>query len=103
MDQSKITPIVERYIERILQRFSPVQIILYGSYAKGCATHNSDIDIAVVVSEIKGDYLDEIQLLYKLRRGLDDRIEPVLLKSSNDPSGFLRDVRHTGIVVFSAA
>ena len=101
MDQSEITPIIERYIERILERFSPLQIILFGSYAKGCANLDSDIDIAVVVNEITGDYLDKIQLLYKLRRDVDDRIEPVLLESSHDPSGFLREIRRTGRTIFS--
>jgi len=103
MDQIEIDSVIKQYIDRILERFSPIQIILYGSYAKGGARIDSDIDIAVVVKEITGDYLDGIHLLYKLRRDLDARIEPVLLESEHDSSGLLREVRRTGKVVFPAA
>lgn len=34
--------------------------------------------LTVIVNEIKDDYLNNKSLLYKLRRNVDDRIEPVL-------------------------
>lgn len=73
-----------------MQEFSPRQINLFGSYAKGTANSESDIDIANIIDEIKGDYLDNTSLLYKLRRNVDDRIEPVLLASGSDPCRFLK-------------
>jgi len=73
-----------------LQEFSLHQTNLFGSYAKGTANSESDIDIANIVDEIKGDYLDNTSLLYKLRRNVDDRIEPILLESGSDPSRFLK-------------
>ena len=72
-------------------------------HQKGSATSESDIDIAVIVDEIQGDYLSNTFLLYKLRRNVDDRIEPVLLESGSDPSGFLEEVRRTGQVIYTAA
>ena len=36
---------------RLVQLFQPRKIIIFGSYAKGTATANSDIDIAVVVDD----------------------------------------------------
>lgn len=103
MDQQEILKIVDQYVALIRQHYSPRKIILFGSYAKGLANQNSDIDIAVIVDEIIGDYLDNTFLLYKLRRNVDDRIEPVLLESENDPSGFLQEIINTGQVVFEAA
>ncbi len=103
MDKAEINIIINQYVEQICKNFSPCQIILFGSYAKGNATSDSDIDIAVIVDEIKGDYLNNTSLLYKLRRNVDDRIEPVLLESGSDPSGFLEEVRRTGQVIFNAA
>lgn len=34
----------------------PATVYLFGSYSKGCARPDSDIDIAVVVPSINGDY-----------------------------------------------
>lgn len=103
MDKTEINNIIDQYVEQICMNFSPRQIILFGSYAKGSATSESDIDIAVIVDEIQGDYLSNTFLLYKLRRNVDDRIEPVLLESGSDPSGFLEEVRRTGQVIYTAA
>lgn len=103
MDKAELNLVLDKYIEIICLNFSPRQIILFGSYAKGTANSDSDIDIAIIVDEIKEDYLNTASLLYKLRRDIDDRIEPVLLESGSDPSGFLQEVRRTGQVVFDAA
>ena len=103
MDQKQIIAIATIYADQIRTIFSPRQIILYGSYASGAATENSDIDIAVIVDRFDGDYLEQLFQLYKLRRDVDDRIEPILLISDQDPLGFLREVRKTGKVVFEAA
>jgi uncharacterized protein len=50
-------------------------MILFGSYAKGNFTKDSDIDIAVILKDYNN--LIEIQLdLMRLRRKIDSRIEP---------------------------
>ena len=38
--------------DRIVQQFDPLKIILFGSYARGEATADSDIDLLVVLSEL---------------------------------------------------
>ena len=38
-------------IERIVQRFNPVRIILFGSHARGEARWDSDLDLLVVLPE----------------------------------------------------
>ena len=38
--------------ERIVQGFDPLQIILFGSQARGDADRNSDIDLLVVFLEL---------------------------------------------------
>ncbi len=62
-------------------------ILLYGSYAKGTPHENSDVDIAVIVNSIGEDYLAEQAKLFRLRRAIDLRIEPVLFLSGIDDSG----------------
>jgi predicted nucleotidyltransferase len=41
--------VVEQEIVRRLRPLKPVKVILFGSYAKGTATEDSDIDLAVVL------------------------------------------------------
>jgi predicted nucleotidyltransferase len=75
----------------------------YGSHAKGTAHPDSDIDVAVVVERVDGDYLDALASLFRLRREVDLRIEPVLIEQGNDKSGFLSEIMATGYVVYESA
>ncbi len=90
---------VKKYAELVRTEFPVRDIILYGSYAKHIYREDSDIDVAVVVDEIKGDFLETVTELYKLTRDIDDRIEPILLDSANDNSGFLEQILSEGIVL----
>lgn len=74
-------------------------IFLYGSHVRGNAAQNSGIDISVIVDHIPGDYLDTISALWRLTNTIDDTIEPVLLMTSDNRSGFLETVQRTGIAV----
>lgn len=100
MDKKKVEQKLTKYISLIKKEYSPQKIVLYGSYAKGNYNEFSDIDIAVIVKEIKGDFLELITRLYKLRRNIDTKIEPVLLESNNDPSGFLESILKNGKVLY---
>jgi predicted nucleotidyltransferase len=44
---------VEQEIVRCLRPLNPAKVILFGSYAKGTATEDSDIDLAVIVRGVK--------------------------------------------------
>ena len=41
--------IIEEMVRRIVKKFDPVQIILFGSYANGTAGPDSDVDLLVVM------------------------------------------------------
>lgn len=49
-------------------------IFLYGSYAKGTATDNSDIDIAVIVDAVSGDYLTTVSKLWGITRTVHENL-----------------------------
>ena len=66
---------------------------------RGTATHDSDIDIAVVVDRLPEDYLGSLAALWRLTRSASEEIEPVLLSSDDADSGFLQTARSTGIAV----
>jgi predicted nucleotidyltransferase len=42
------TDIVNEIVQRIVERFDPEKIILFGSYARGEAREDSDIDLLIV-------------------------------------------------------
>ena len=44
--------LISTMAERIVRDFHPVQIILFGSYARGDAHPHSDVDLLVVFSEL---------------------------------------------------
>ena len=52
MDYSEAVLKAERFSELALDIIKPEVIVLYGSYAKGTANEDSDIDIAIICNEI---------------------------------------------------
>lgn len=99
MDQTKALNIAKEYAAAVRKVIDATAIFLYGSYARGTATKDSDIDIAVVVDQIPGDYLNTMATLWKLTRSVSHEIEPVLLTAADDESGFLSTVQKSGIAV----
>ena len=102
MDKKEIDRKLKKYISLVKKEYSPKKIVLYGSYARGNYTEYSDIDVAVIVEEIKGDFLELITRLNKLRRNIDTKIEPVLLEENNDRSGFLESILEYGKVIYKS-
>ena len=103
MDKEAVIEIAKEYSKEV-RNFLPVKkVILFGSFSRGDQKRNSDIDIAVVVDKIKGDYLDLSSKLFSIRRTIDLRIEPILFEEGYDPSGFLEEIYKTGIVVYQVA
>lgn len=103
MDYSEVITKVKQYAELVSKLLQPKMIILYGSYARGTAHESSDIDVAVVYDKIGEDYWAKFHELYKLRRTIDSRIEPVLLEQENDESGFFEDILKTGTIIYEQA
>ncbi len=97
MNQKEVLNIASKYADSVRNILSVRGIYLYGSWARGTAEKDSDIDIAVIVDELPDDYLGTLALLWKLTRGEGIDIEPVLLESDDDRSGFLKTILKTGI------
>lgn len=75
MDKTDAIKIAQRYASAVKGNYEFIKLILFGSYAKGNFTEDSDIDIAIVFSDYNN--LIDMQLeLMRLRRKIDSRIEP---------------------------
>lgn len=100
LTQRQVLDIVRAYKDYIRPRFrSEPKVVLYGSYSKGLATIDSDIDVAVIVPngevvnwwEQSADLWSDIQKVNVL-------IEPVLLEEEENTTLY-RDVMRNGIAV----
>ncbi len=100
MDRETVIKNLVIYSELVITVLIPNKIILFGSYAKGNWTENSDIDVAVIVDKISDNFLQLSSQLCKLTRKIDYRIEPVLLEEDNDKSGFVSDIKKHGILIY---
>lgn len=99
MDNRELLNKLIAYKSLVSNHFDLDKMVLFGSFAKGNQRSESDIDVAVIVNSIKDDFFVYAPLLFKLRRDIDDRIEPILIDKNNDKSGFLEEVINTGIVI----
>lgn len=91
--------IVRQYKHVIARHFTEVpQVMLFGSYSKGTANKDSDIDVAVIVSSYGDRKLELSKALWHDVDEVSLLIEPVLI-SRDRPSPLYEDVMRTGIVV----
>jgi len=95
-------------IERIVSTLKPEKIVLFGSYAEGNPTHDSDVDLLIIM-ELNGDYKDKYRtismLLYPRQFPVDiflktpKEIEEAL-KGGKDNSFFVREILKEGKVLY---
>jgi predicted nucleotidyltransferase len=77
MVKKQIEIIVREYVKALRDRNIRVEkAILYGSYARGQATKDSDIDIAIVSPDLGKDYLEEAVMLKEISEDIDLDISP---------------------------
>lgn len=100
MDTIQIDERINKFIDAIIPEYDPEKIVLYGSHAKNTNHKESDIDIAVIVKKVEGSFLDKEARLFKIRREYDINIEPILLESNEDRSGFLEHILSYGHVLY---
>jgi len=99
MDKAEAITKLGRYKKLLSRQMSFDKMILFGSYAKGCQREDSDLDVAIVVDELQGDYFSTRPILWRVRREVDDRIEPVIFETKHDESGFLEEILENGIQI----
>lgn len=99
MDKNEIVDKIRKYKVLLDEHFDIESVYLFGSYAKDTYNDDSDIDVAIIVNDLEGDYFMTIPKLWKLRRQVDDRIEPLLFRKNQDRSGFLSEIKKTGIEI----
>ncbi len=99
MDKREVINKVKAYNLVLKEHFHFENMYLFGSWAKDTCREDSDIDVAIIVDHVDGDFFSVNPLLWKLRRQIDDRIEPVLIERDFDDAGFLAEIQNSGIKI----
>ncbi|MBQ2824211.1 MAG: nucleotidyltransferase domain-containing protein [Oscillospiraceae bacterium] len=88
---------IKDIVAPIAEQYGAEKIFLFGSYAKGCATIDSDIDLRIDKGRIKGMFALSslrIELLEKLGKNVD------LLTTASLDSEFLDNIRDEEILIY---
>ena len=81
MDKEQVIDIVRAFKEAIAPKYKNAKVYLYGSYSKGTATADSDIDVAVIVPHLQGDWFSIVPPLWTQARQVSSLIS--FFSSSN--------------------
>ena len=97
---------IQEFNRRLIQEYRPHKVILFGSYAKGTSTFDSDVDILVILpfqgksvaksAEILNqiDPRFPIDLLVRTPEQVQDRLEK--------GDYFIQEILHNGRVLYEA-
>ena len=93
-----------------LREIDPEQVVIFGSYAHGAASEDSDVDVYVVTRDqfVPQSYKEKRELVRKVARPLVDlrqkvsldllvHTEPMNRKFYSLNSSFARDIREKGL------
>ena len=97
---------IRAFAERIVHYFQPERIILYGSYARGDPTPDSDVDLLVVLPFEGKPW----RMATEIRRRIRSPFPMDLLARTPEQvrhrlargDSFLREVTHQGMVLYEA-
>jgi len=59
---------IDRYVANLAQEFSPRQVVLFGSYAKGQATDDSDVDLLVILDKVSDGAEQALEIRRRIPR-----------------------------------
>lgn len=98
MNMEKISEELKKIQENIIQKFNPLAIILFGSYARNTQNEESDIDIAII------SFNTEKNEIYKIKQELEEivlkDIDLVNLEDKTMSDGFKYEILMNGKVLY---
>ena len=95
-----VAPHIQQYAFAIQKQFDIHALYVFGSTVTGTSTKWSDIDLLILSPDFK-DRLEARLDLMRLRRGIDDRIEPhpLLPEDFNEQHALAAEVIHNGVQI----
>ena len=102
MDKEQAIALVRVFARETVKEFSPMKIVLYGSYSRNEAHEWSDIDAAVIFDGFSGSRYESSLRLWNIAGEINSSIAPKLLDIQKDARGFAEEVLRVGEVIWSA-
>ncbi len=99
IDQASALKAARQFVRSVLKSGIRLQAAyLYGSFAKGTAHAESDIDVALVSQDFDG-WVDDLEKIRPALLTMDSRIEHVRIRPENfvDESPLVWEIKTTGI------
>lgn len=95
-----VAPAVQQYTLAIQKQFDIQSLYVFGSTITGTSTKWSDIDLLILSPDFE-DRLEARLDLMRLRRGIDDRIEPhpCLPEDFNEYNALAAEVMDSGVQI----
>lgn len=87
---------IEEYIRKLLRKYNAEYAILFGSYARGEANENSDIDVIVVGGD-KFRARDIFSFGEELREITDKNVDAFEMREVNKDTEFYRNILREGV------
>ena len=105
---AKINDSIKKKVMFFLKRLNengirPDKVYIFGSFAKGIENELSDIDVAVISSDLSDDRFKERIRLMKIAYDIDSRIEPVPFNSNTfvEEDPLVWEIVKTGTLVLT--
>jgi len=98
--KDEVRQIAHKFVDIVRQEYDPLRMVLFGSYVNGTPHEYSDIDIAVVFNDYKGDWLRTWSDLFGMTMQVALDIEPHMMDAMHDSSGFLEHIMETGETIY---
>ncbi|HNQ83132.1 MAG TPA: nucleotidyltransferase domain-containing protein [Bacteroidales bacterium] len=104
MADEKVINIIRRYVYLLdIEGLGIDKAFLYGSYASGSNSENSDIDLMLVSGLISDNDIQKKSRAWILTKDVDTRIEPYLISTTrftkDDISPLIEVVKREGIEI----
>lgn len=103
------SPVIEKMLVRLIEQYHPIKVILFGSYATGNLTEDSDIDL-LIIKETQENFIDRWCAVGKILAGTHpsipvdtivltfQEIEKRLFKGDQ----FINDIVKNGKILYAA-
>jgi predicted nucleotidyltransferase len=103
VDLETVKTLVKNYANDVKDVFPVDRVVLYGSYASGVATEQSDIDVCFFLNTFGGKRRVDIlkDLLGMMRKYKKVHFEPTVFPTDeiNNDNPFVKEILRTGIEV----
>jgi predicted nucleotidyltransferase len=102
LDLETVSSIVKNYADEVRKTLPIIKVFLYGSYAKGIASEDSDVDVCFFLSSFgELDRHDITVDMLGLAHKYNIFIEPIAFEESDlyDDNPFVKEVLRTGIEI----